>query len=302
MCSPSSPRTQTRALRYQGFTMYSESRTGVVGHDCVPLTAAETCVDGLAYGFSCYLAALARVDRIATVSQASAVEYMGWRAMLSGTGLHGPEIHAIPLAVVRHDPTPSALVEAKNLFGLGSMPIVLAVGSHEPRKNHLAALHAAEILWREGIPFTFAFIGANSWHSSTFEVAVADLQNQGRPLQVAVRLSEELLWAAYRLAWCTIFPSLHEGFGLPVAESLASGTPVITSSYGSMREIGASGGALLVDPRDDLDLAAALRRMLTEEGLRERLASEAASVPTRSWDEYADETWAFLVDGVPPRG
>ncbi len=46
---------------------------------------------------------------------------------------------------------------------IGSLPIVLAVGSHEPRKNHLAVLHAAELLWREGLLFTLTFVGGHSW-------------------------------------------------------------------------------------------------------------------------------------------
>ena len=90
---------------------------------------------------------------------------------------------------------------------------------------------------------------------------------------VSVRaLSDDLLWAAYRLAHCVVFPSLNEGFGLPVAESLACGTPVVTSGFGSMREIARHGGAILVDPRDDHDIAAGLRLMLTDRELHETLS------------------------------
>jgi glycosyltransferase involved in cell wall biosynthesis len=106
---------------------------------------------------------------------------------------------------------------------------------------------------------------------------------------------DEDLWNAYRTARFTVFPSLHEGFGLPVAESLAVGTPAITSSFGSTAEVAADGGTLLVDPRDDADLTAAMRRLLTDADLVQDLAAAAAARPRRTWDDYARESWAQLV-------
>lgn len=65
---------------------------------------------------------------------------------------------------------------------------------------------------------------------------LAELQAGHRPVQAITALSDDLLWAAYRLARFTLLPSFNESFGLPVAESLASGTtPVVTSDFGSMR-------------------------------------------------------------------
>ena len=84
--------------------------------------------------------------------------------------------------------------------------------------------------------------------------------------------SDDLLWGGYRVARFTVFPSLNEGFGLPLAESLACGTPAVTSNYGSMREIvELGGGALLVDPRDDHSVADGMRALLTDDSLLEEL-------------------------------
>jgi glycosyltransferase involved in cell wall biosynthesis len=296
---PELPAEPARASRYQAVMRYSGSTAGLIGFDCVPLTAAETSAEGMSGGFALYLAVAARVDRISAISETAATEYRGWRTMLGGTGQVGPDIRAISLPVEAPDPSESARQRARELLGVGPLPIVLAVGSHEPRKNHLALLQAAEVLWREGIKFTLAFVGGNSWHSEPFVARVEAMQNARRPLQTIMGLPDDMLWAAYRIAYCTVFPSLHEGFGLPVAESLASGTPVITSNFGSMREIAQHGGALLVDPRNDQDLADALRRLLLEEGLRDRLVKEASKLPVRTWNEYAAETWAYLVEGAP---
>jgi glycosyltransferase involved in cell wall biosynthesis len=289
-----------RAHRYQAFVAFSGSTTGLVGHDCVPLVAAETCVEGMAVGFAAFLAAAANVDRIATNSASSAAEFGGWRSMLAATGRSGPDIRAIPLGVDVHLSTQDALAEARRLMCIGSLPAVLAVGSHEPRKNHLALIHAAELLWREGLQFTLTFVGGNAWNSAEFLTIAAELQAARRPLQVLRDMSDDLLWAAYRIAYCTVFPSLHEGFGLPVAESLVSGTPVITSSFGSMAENASRGGAMLVDPHSDHELAAALRALLTDPALRGRLAAEATAVPLRSWDDYAKDTWEYFVGDTMP--
>ena len=294
---PELPAEVDRALRYQAFFRFSCSDAGLIGFDCVPFTAAETSADGMSIGFSLHMAAASHVRRIATISEAAAGEYRGWRTMLTGIGNSGPEIKAVPLPIHAEVPSEDALCEARQLLGVGSLPVVLTVGSHEPRKNHLAVLHAAETLWREGMLFTLAFAGGNSWNSETFSSEVARLQGANRPLQTILALPDDLLWAAYRLAYCTVFPSLHEGFGLPVAESLASGTPVITSNFGSMLEIAAGGGALLVDPRDDKALTDALRRLLLDHALRDGLASEATKVPTRTWDDYATDTWTYLTVG-----
>jgi glycosyltransferase involved in cell wall biosynthesis len=87
---------------------------------------------------------------------------------------------------------------------------------------------------------------------------------------------------------------LIEGYGLPVAESLASGTPVITSDYGSMAELAAGGGAVTIDPRDVGDIEEQMRRLLEDDGLLERLRREACERDLGSWDAYARDAWEFF--------
>ena len=287
-----------RASRYQALARHSNSRTGVIGYDCVPLMASETSAEGMAGAFARYLAGAAHFDRLAAISDAAAAEYEGWRAMLAGSGRRGPQVRAVSLGVERRVPSEASMKEARRLLTVDGLPMVLAVGSHEPRKNHLAVLQAAEMLWREGLEFTLTFVGGNSWKSDAFNAQVLLLQGMNRPVQTVVALSDDLLWAAYAVAYCTVFVSVHEGFGLPVAESLASGTPVVTSCFGSMAEIADGGGALCVEPGDDRAVAGALRRLLRSEAFRQRLAQEAARRTWRKWDDYASEVWDFLTQAT----
>ncbi|QWT25039.1 glycosyltransferase [Subtercola sp. PAMC28395] len=287
-----------RTARLQCFAEFSGNRTGVIGFDCVPLTSSETVGEGMSAAFAKNLAALAHFDQVSTISVAAATEYRGWKRMLGGAGLTGPEIEPLLLPSVAEQVSAPEFAEATKKLVEGSDPLVVCVGSHEPRKNHLAVLFAAERLWREGVSFQLVFIGGNGWHGDEFRAQLDTLATQGRPVRAISAVSDSLLWSAYRLARVTIFPSLNEGFGLPVGESLAAGTPVITSNFGSMKEIAISGGAIFVDPRDDDDVFRGLKAGLLDDELHARLVLEAQDLPARDWSDYASELWEYF-EAVP---
>lgn len=291
---------QPRTERILAMARHANSRTGVIGFDCVPLSSGETTAPGMGGAFAGNLAAVRHVDRVATISDAAALEYTGWRQMLTGTGLPGPHIAAVDLPVQAESASSSDVERARQRFSPDGLRVLLCVGSHEPRKNHLAVLEAAESAWRSGSRFRLVFVGGNSWGAADFRARLAEIQGRGRPVRTESALPDQELWAAYALARAVVFPSLNEGYGLPVAEALASGTPVITSNFGSMAQIARHGGALLVDPRDDDALGRAVRAVLEDDALHARLQREARElIPAGNWDDYADEVWGFLVDGVP---
>jgi glycosyltransferase involved in cell wall biosynthesis len=290
--SPERPRNE----RISALAQFARCRTGVIGFDCVPITTAETTALGVSEAFAHNLAAVSRMDRISTISRAAAGEYRGWRTMLASVGRRGPEI-CVDMLPSEAPPTTTADLEAvRALLTIPGIPMVLNVGSHEPRKNHLALLHAAELLWRDGVRFNLVLVGGRSWNDDRFRDALATARERGRPVETVTTMSDRELWAAYRIAHFVVFPSLNEGFGLPVAEALASGTPVVTSGYGSMAEIAADGGAVLVDPRDDHSIAEGMRRLLTDPAEHARLVAEARSRPRSTWDDYAARVWSTLVD------
>lgn len=290
-----SPRTS----RIQALAKYARCAVSAVAYDLIPVTSGETTTPGMGDAFARNLSALRHVTRIAPISHAAAVEYEGWRMMLAATGIVGPDIRAVVLPVEAAESTVAEVEEARLRFTIGSLPMVLVVGSHEPRKNHLAVLHAAEMLWREGLEFSLTFVGGNSWNSQGFEQRLEELKLSGRAVEAASKVPDTQLWAAYRLARFTVFPSLNEGFGLPVAESLAVGTPAITSNFGSMAEIAADGGALVVDPHDDESISSAMRTLLLDDNAHAALRAAATARPQRTWDDYATELWDFLIEGKP---
>ena len=291
----------TRTAYLQALAQYSTSTLNIVGYDLVPMTTAETSHIGLIPGFSRNLAAARYARTVVPISAGAAGEYLGWREMLTGTGLAGPEIVEVVLPGQAPPADPAATRRAVDRLTVGGLPMVLVVGSHEPRKNHLAVLHAAELLWREDLAFSLTFIGGNSWNSEWFQAGLKRAREAGRPVETLSAVDDDLLFGAYRCARFTVFPSINEGFGLPVAESLACGTPVITSRYGSLAEIAQQGGVVLVDPRDDHDIAAAMRSLLTDDARYAELAEQARTRPERTWDTYARDSWAELVAPRSPR-
>lgn len=284
--------SRTTALLALG--RHSGTRTSVIGYDLCPITVPETTGPGMPAAFARNLAAMRYAGAVATISEAAAVEYRGWARMLPQIGIQGPRVTACLLPNEGTPPAADVVARAADRLLVGDLPMVFVVGSHEPRKNHLAVLHAAELLWREGLRFSLTFVGGNSWGSDRFVRALDRCQAQGHPVESISAATDELLWGGYALARCTVFPSFNEGFGLPVVESIACGTPVITSDFGSLAEITVDGGALLVDPRDDHAIAGALRTLLTDDAERERLADQARRRPERTWDTYADEVWGIL--------
>ncbi len=238
----------------------------------------------VASSFVRYLTAVKFATRVAAVSASAAEEFGGYVQSLPVQGVVGPEVIAVPLGEVA--------ATAPDVPS--SPPTVLVVGAHDPRKNHLTVLHSAEVLWREGLDFSLQFIGAGGW-GEAFPDRVDELRRAGRPVTVRQAVTEEELDAAYGSAAFTVFPSLHEGYGLPVVESLSRGTPVVTSDFGSTDEIASRGGAVTVDPRDAGALAAAMRRLLTDPDALAALRAQIATRPRRDWQDYADELWERLV-------
>ncbi|HVB74201.1 MAG TPA: glycosyltransferase family 1 protein [Ktedonobacteraceae bacterium] len=174
-------------------------------------------------------------------------------------------------------------IEARQAFcqkhGL-SGGYLLYLGTLEPRKNITTLLEAyrevREVYQREE---KLALVGGKGW---LYDEIFAKAQRLGLASEVLfpgyVSDEEQLLW--YHGASVFVYPSLYEGFGLPVAESLACGIPVVTSNVSSLPEAG-SDLALTVDPLDSHALAAALQRALTDEALRQRCGRLAPTIVQR---------------------
>ena len=267
-------------------------------YDLIPITAAETVELGMESAFCVYLSLVKHATKISTISETTAIDFRAFGSTLASQGLATPIVQAHLLPASPLPSTPADIENVRETYQVGTSPLVLVVGNHEPRKNHLLIVAAAERLWNDGIDFTLAFIGGGGWKRAQFDLEIDRLQSLQLPVITRMRTSEAELWAAYRLARFTVFPSWAEGFGLPIVESMACGTPVITSNYGAMAEVARGGGAVLIDPRNVDDLTSAMRQLLEDDALVAKLSGEAAQRKWPDWSDYADRVWQFLAPGT----
>lgn len=273
-----------------GIGLCSGNRLCAVGYDVIPITSAETrpLQDAMAAGE--WLVPLKAADRIAGISTSATAEFTGFAQMLAAQGLRGPIVREVKLpdSTAPNWFRPPARVRR-------DIPHIVFIGTREPHKNHRALLYAAERLWGDGLEFEVRMVGGNGWTDEHVRATIARLKADGRALIDLGRVSEETLWNELASADAAAFASLHEGYGLPVVEALAVGTPVLTTSYGSQAEVAADGGCLTADPRDDESLVSALGRLIIDADLRESLSRQARDRAGTTWDDYANELWAFLV-------
>ena len=157
---------------------------------------------------------------------------------------------------------------------------LLYLGTLEPRKNIPVLVEAyARLRQLTGTRVKLVLAGARGWLYDEIFTRVRQLGLEAEVLFPGfVSDIEQPLW--YRASVAFVYPSLYEGFGIPVAEALACGTPVITSTVSSLPEAGA-GLALTVDPRDVEALALALQKVLRDTSLREKCQAMAPSVRER---------------------
>ena len=194
--------------------------------------------------------AATRVIAVSSFTASEAVELLG--------------VDDAKIRVVPHGVEPPFEPEGQAVTG----EYALAVGTVEPRKNLPRAVEAAQ---KAGIELRV--VGPEGWG----DVGV----------QTLGFVSDEVLAALYRGAQCLVFPSLYEGFGLPVLEAMACGTPVVTANFGATAEV-AGDAAVLVDPYDVDAIAAGI-----EEARRRRDELRAAGFQRArgfSWDEAARRT------------
>jgi glycosyltransferase involved in cell wall biosynthesis len=183
---------------------------------------------------------------------------------------------------------PAELAGARERAGLPAR-YLLSVGALEPRKNLALLIEAYALARRKGLTLPLVVAGPAGWRSREIRDAPRRHGVADHVLLVG-HLSRSDLRAAYSQAEAFVFPSLYEGFGLPVLEAMACGTPVIASCSSSLPEV-AGDAAVLVDPADPDALAAALERVVGDETLRSDLRRRGVQRAAGfSWDEAARQT------------
>jgi glycosyltransferase involved in cell wall biosynthesis len=167
--------------------------------------------------------------------------------------------------------------------------LVLCVSTLNERKNHQRLFRAAKKLWDSGIKFELELIGPSTKWGMRVALEAQRLQLLGRPIRWLKHVDDRRLHQAYRECLFTVYPSLMEGFGLPILESLWHGKPCICGGNGALGEVARGGGCLIVNQTDDNAIAAAIKKLLTEPAHYARLCAEARVRNFHSWSDYIEK-------------
>lgn len=224
-----------------------------------------------------------------------AVSHATQEALATSYGIPRQKIHVIPngytpdLAPVRDAQHLNAVRQKYSIPG----EYILYLGRIQPRKNLPRLIRAFARIAEEYPDLSLVLAGPGGWLEQSIRAAIADVHLDGRvllPGYVAAEDKAALLSGARVFA----FPSLYEGFGIPVLEAQACETPVLTSTTSSLPEV-AGDGAFLVDPTDEMAIADGLRRLLEDAALCEALRARGRMNVTRfSWESTARQTAALI--------
>jgi glycosyltransferase involved in cell wall biosynthesis len=225
--------------------------------------------------------AVKRADAVITVSEHTAGDLVRFY------DADPARLHVVPLAASLPETAedPARALQRLNV----RPPYVLFVGTLEPRKNLVRLVRAyRRAVASAGLPHRLVLAGPLGWHHHRL---LAEIR-AGGPGEVILtgRTAPEDLDALYRGADVFVYPSLYEGFGLPVLEAMARGTPVVCSNASSLPEV-AGDAAVTVDPRSVGGLASALERLLADPDRLRRLSQAGMERAQRfSWEQTARST------------
>jgi glycosyltransferase involved in cell wall biosynthesis len=255
-------------------------------HDAIVLQYPELSPRATVARFPAYLRELLQFDGVAAVSESSRAALLDYWKWLGVPSM--PEVAAIPLGI---DPPPASKETARS----AAIPTVLCVGSIEGRKNQAALLDACESLWSGGARFELRLIGlANKETGGATLERIRQLSSAGRPVRYEGPADDAALEEAYRDCDFTVYPSIAEGFGLPVAESLARGRACLCRMEGALGEVARGGGCVDLGRASPAEIAAAMGLLLGSPAKVAALESEARARRFKTWAVYADELLGWM--------
>ncbi len=268
-------------------------RLVVTVHDAAPLVHPETYpARGRWFHRRGIAAATRRADLVITTSNAAA------REIYEHTALGPDRVRVVHNGVDLVDASDEEVDAARVAHGLLDRPYVLWVGTLEPRKN-VGVLAEAFARWvaMSDVPHLLVLAGPEGWVEER-DAVLAPARRLGDRVRTIGRVDPEQLRALYRGADVFAFPSVHEGFGLPVLEAMAQATPVVCSNIPALAEV--AGGAARLVAIDDPDAwLGALDAVVNDEDVRVRLsASGRRRAEGFSWERCVTATVAVYREAL----
>lgn len=270
---------------FRDFIQRRACRSAAIFHDAIPLKFPQITWPQSVARHPEYLKLLASLDRVFAVSDTSRSELLEFWRWQGATVRATVETIHLGADFARGASRPNFKAAQQR----SDVPALLCVGILEPRKNQSFLVQVAEQLAREEVLFQLKVFGRVNPHFGKPVETVLRRASKAYPqIQYLGSADDATVLAAWRDTRASVFPTVAEGCGLPLLESLGMGVPCIASDLPVLRENEAGGGCEFV-PVNDLEAwTSALRRLLTDETYAKRLASEARDRVVPTWRQTAD--------------
>lgn len=254
-----------------------------VFYDAIPYLRPDLCNQELRRDHTAYMRGLAGCDLILPISFYSATCLLDfWRAH----GLEPSRIETNPLPAEFGGSERAREPRVQD----GHQPVsILCVSTLEPRKNHRMLIRACQRMGNEHpeLEWKLTLVGNRYQGGDDLAAFVESTAASDRRIEWLGIVDDAKLLDLYRQADLTVYPSVIEGYGMPIVESVWHAKPCICHREGVMAELAAEGGCVTVNVLDEAALADAIHRVASEPALRRKLSTEAVGRPLSTWNEYA---------------
>jgi glycosyltransferase involved in cell wall biosynthesis len=264
----------------------------VTVHDAAPLVMPDAFTKrGVRFHRQGFAAAAKRADLVIAVSEFCADE------VVTHTAIPRSRIRIVPNGVDRELASAEAVEEARTIYAIDDAPYVFWAGTFQPRKNVRVLLDAfTRIDESATVPHRLVLAGPQGWKPDDADAEVAHAL--GDRVRLLGPVHRDQLFPLFAGADVFVFPSRHEGFGIPVLEAMAQRTPVVCSDIPALREV-AGDAAVFVAPDDVDGWIDAITSLHVDAGAHAALVDAgAARVTNYSWERCARETAAVYAEAL----
>ncbi len=281
---------EDRSRIIRRFARRNHISLSAIFYDAIPVLYPEFCLDSAVQNnHSHYMTGLAECDLVIPISEySSECLQKFWKD------------HNIKGCKVRCDLLPgefggydrNTIVQDTNFDKIN----ILCVSTLEPRKNHKTLINACLLMEREHPELNWTLTLVGNRYLGAFEIAdnIQTISLNNPRIQLRGVVSDHTLNLLYKEASFTVYPSIIEGFGMPILESIWQGKPVICSNKGVMSELAAAGGCLTTDILDERLLASTIYQLCMDKKLLHNLSQEAVNRKLKTWDEYTQQFLSML--------
>jgi glycosyltransferase involved in cell wall biosynthesis len=270
-------------------------RVASIFHDAIPILRPDLCNEEMRLNHRGYIGYLAQTDVVMPNSNFSAQSLRDvWvKDRIPATRIATNVLPAEFSGAERNLEPPPA--------GTRKTVSVLCVSTLEPRKNHLKLIEACLRMGADHPELDWKLTLVGNKYAGALDLAdkIQHIARENPRIQWLGIVDDEKLCRLYRESTFTVYPSIIEGFGMPILESVWHARPCLCFNQGVMAEIAAEGGCLTIDVTDVAAFADALSRLATDAELRADLSVQATRRTLKTWTEYASQLMGTLAHATP---